>query len=838
MCSDFFVPKPVPSTEATAVSPSPSHTDPPDLFVDLGVWRGSLSLFQGFTGTRPVQELVDVSRDQLTQSICPEKPTQIEDKRQGMYFVPCLLKEAPLTGKTLEVAEKNGHPTVGKMRSKTHMTQATLLVMDIDGLSRREFRTGIKGLKRKKISFLWFTTHSYGHPEKPGIRVRLIIFLNRPVDLDEYSAVWNGVNQTFFAGKADASGANMYQQQGVWCCYPDRAAKARARRFDAGLADVDALMAIGKKQETTTDVTIPTFQPAGNPPRSFHKPSTYPESDAHRIADRCAQIGTFRDTQGAEQSEPLWYDCLGIVAHCTDGKTLCHDWSSGYSGYSWQETERKIVQRLKAPPTTCTQFRKTHPKGCEGCRATYHSPITLGMEKPKPAPPENPLAAMQQLYALLNLNGKLSLFNKSQIDNTSAQKGVNNLELSTLSDGKLLIHRALKAQYPSADADAIVKIFVVDPGTSCYQGIEFNPKDTTDGYLNLWIGPTITPRKGSWKKIRWFFLNIICNGDKKAWKYLLRYLAHALQRPWEKPGVMIILIGGQGTGKGTVFSILSRIWGATFLQSNRIEQITGNFNGVLERAYIVCLDEALFVGDRKASDSLKSLVTEPVLQINEKYQPSRQIGSFHRFFAATNADHFKNTERDDRRDFTLRVSDAKKGDMPYWTALHHEIENGGVEAMVHDLLRLDLSTFNVRVKPVTEELLEQKLLSLGGFEVWWYQCLQEGKIGYGDWPDFIATSGIIEGVIETADRRLYRKPTAHTIAKDIQRLCPSAVKIQKQEGLARARGYVLPSLKQARIEFEAYIGGPVVWEEVLERQQVHEALDDAPIENPPSCAEN
>lgn len=108
---------------------------------------------------------------------------------------------------------------------------------------------------------------------------------------------------------------------------------------------------------------------------------------------------------------------------------------------------------------------------------------------------------------------------------------------------------------------------------------------------------------------------------------------------------MIILIGGQGTGKGTLGRILQKIWGGTYLQTNNIDTVTGNFNASLERSFFVFMDEALFSGNRRAADALKSIVTEPIIQINEKYQPSRQIKSCHRLVAATNADHFKNTER-------------------------------------------------------------------------------------------------------------------------------------------------------------------------------------------------
>jgi hypothetical protein len=309
-------------------------------------------------------------------------------------------------------------------------------------------------------------------------------------------------------------------------------------------------------------------------------------------------------------------------------------------------------------------------------------------------------------------------------------------------------------------------------------------------------------------------LEVICGGDQKSYLYLLQYFAHALQRPWEKPGVMIILIGGQGIGKGTLANgIIRKIWTATYIQVNNIDAVTGNFNAALERAYFVFMDEALFSGNRSASDRLKSLVTEPLIHLNEKYQPARQIKSYHRFIAATNADHFKNTERDDRRDFTLRVSEAHKGDHAYWDALNHEIDNGGVEALVHDLQAMDLSEFNVRHKPNTKELLEQKMLSLNPYELWWHDCLYSGELGGNGWPSFVKTIDAIDGIMEFSGGRIYKKPVPILVSRSLAKFCPSAKNDQKQVNRERHRGFELPSLQQARAEFETYIGGAVDWPE-------------------------
>ena len=449
----------------------------------------------------------------------------------------------------------------------------------------------------------------------------------------------------------------------------------------------------------------------------------------------------------------------------------------------------------------------------QGADATAGVTGKSGTTKPRlPLAPSTLLTSLQLRYALLNMDGRIWVLDIEVLTARTGEGTARKLVLSSRSDGNLLLQRLAKVLAPDADPSHSIVEFFISPVTACYDGVEFNPAGTSGNLLNLWIGPTVEAKAGEWPLIRAFLLDVICDGDQKCYGYLIRFIAHALQHPEVKPGILIILLGGQGTGKGTLGRILRLIWSATYLQVHNIDAVTGNFNASLERAFIVFMDEALFAGDRKASDALKSLVTEPVIHINEKHQPARQTHSYHRFFAATNADHLKNTERDDRRDFALRVSESRKGDHAYWQALNHEIDNGGVAAMVHDLLAMDLSGFNVRDKPNTHELLEQKLQSLGPIARWWHDCLDGGGLtAEGDWDTFIGTEAAIKGIVEFAGGRLYKRPSPADFVQALLKLCPSACKKQKQDNLARQRGLSLPSLCQARIEFEQYIGGALRW---------------------------
>lgn len=379
---------------------------------------------------------------------------------------------------------------------------------------------------------------------------------------------------------------------------------------------------------------------------------------------------------------------------------------------------------------------------------------------------------------------------------------------------KMLMRRALKARFPNEDPAPVIAAFFDHPLTTEYRGVYSHPTQERPGYLNRWRGPVLEPKEGDCTLTLAFLLYVICDGDEVLYEYLMNYLAHMLQRPEDKPGVIIILIGGQGIGKGTFGYLLRRIFGDGYLHVGKIETVLGNFNGALERSFVVFLDEAFFFGDRRHTEALKSLVTEPTIVINEKHQPTRQVESFHRFIIATNSEHVKHTDVDDRRDLVLRVSDRHKGDADYWTDLYREIDGDGAAALMHELLRRDISHFNVRQRPVTSALIDQRRQSLDDIGRWWDACLQEGFTGDPEtgWPEFIPTDDVLAMVEGFAGVRRHGKLSRQIVVKRLRELCPSITQDQRRLPMGgRPRGLVPPSLEITRKEFEQYIGGEIDW---------------------------
>jgi hypothetical protein len=165
----------------------------------------------------------------------------------------------------------------------------------------------------------------------------------------------------------------------------------------------------------------------------------------------------------------------------------------------------------------------------------------------------------------------------------------------------------------------------------------------------------------------------------------------------------------------------------------------------------------------------------------------------------------------------IRLSSLHKQDQIYFDAVNDALDDDAIiAAMMHDLVNLDLTGFNIRQRPLTEEHLNQRLQSLSGFERYWYEVLQSGMFdGYSDWDKsrFISTTGLIDKYkVYDKNAGRYNPIQEQQIATTLSKLCPSASKVRKKMLGKQERGYDLPDIKLARKEFETMLGTSVEWE--------------------------
>jgi hypothetical protein len=216
--------------------------------------RFGIAMFPSFYGTRPTHEEEAATPGRIADLIVPDDgPMIVAEKDRALYFVPCVLKDAPLTGKTLIRAQHYWLPTVGKMRSGNHVTAGAWAKLDGDGLTEGKLAAVRAMLSVSGVAHLIYSTHSHGRTDRPGIRCRIIVFFDKSLEPADYQRAVLSLSTWLLGQSLDASEALLCQQAGAWCAHPDRVIHAFCiRQLDGVCVSTDSLLAAAPPETRKT----------------------------------------------------------------------------------------------------------------------------------------------------------------------------------------------------------------------------------------------------------------------------------------------------------------------------------------------------------------------------------------------------------------------------------------------------------------------------------------------------------------------------------------------------------------------------------------------------------
>jgi hypothetical protein len=149
------------------------------------------------------------------------------------------------------------------------------------------------------------------------------------------------------------------------------------------------------------------------------------------------------------------------------------------------------------------------------------------------------------------------------------------------------------------------------------------------------------------------------------------------------------------------------------------------------------------------------------------------------------------------------VSSEMVGNREYFKAIVDEMDNGGREAMLHDLLNVKLGDWHPRHSvPQTAALRDQKMLSLSADDELWLILLQEGMLpqAYERNARAAPSRALVEYARKAVPRGLGNASDYRIIDGLKERGCRQ--KFLKNIG----RGWEFPALKEARAEWDKKFG--------------------------------
>lgn len=344
--------------------------------------------------------------------------------------------------------------------------------------------------------------------------------------------------------------------------------------------------------------------------------------------------------------------------------------------------------------------------------------------------------------------------------------------------------RALLANKSVDKGDGIRKplfpIWETSPQKRTVAKVIFDPtgrsiNDNGEPLLNLWRGFARNPRPGTFDKMIMHLHAVICDGDESNLHYLLAWMAHLVQRPWEAPGVVIVLRSQrEGTGKTTVLSWLAAMLGVHALMLSEPTQLLGRFNAHIETLSFVGLNELGWAGDKDAASKLKSIITDPTITIERKHGGVYSIPNVLHIMASSNSDWVVPAGDGARRFFVLDVNSSRAGDHTYFNALYQEANNGGIEALMEFLIRFDLASVNLRAVPVTAALQEQQERSLSLHAQWALDLADradmQGRVGTITFGQTVLTRNLYDDYKAFATDRRIRPLAASSLGRWFTRI--------------------------------------------------------------------
>jgi len=274
--------------------------------------------------------------------------------------------------------------------------------------------------------------------------------------------------------------------------------------------------------------------------------------------------------------------------------------------------------------------------------------------------------------------------------------------------------------------------WVESPKRRQFKKVVFKP-EADKHELNLWtqLSP-LDPIKGQGlpDSIKSLIFESLCDNDQEKGEWLLDWLAHLIQKPWERVSTVPVHISKQGAGKGILYDmIIKEILGAHYLMVMTSGELMSRFNVHLSKRFLTFIDEATWRGNKTEDGILKRLIGSPTMSVEEKFGLRYEIENYSRYVIASNNKEAVAVELGNRRYVLIEGNPELANDGTYFSPLVEAIQANDGAAMREFygfLLERNISTFEPhQILKNNMSGAEAKIATMGPVAMFWEDTLFE-----------------------------------------------------------------------------------------------------------------
>jgi hypothetical protein len=178
--------------------------------------------------------------------------------------------------------------------------------------------------------------------------------------------------------------------------------------------------------------------------------------------------------------------------------------------------------------------------------------------------------------------------------------------------------------------------------------------------------------------------------------------------------------------------VMASFYGQHAFHISTTAHLIGKHNSHMHDCSFLFSDEAYWPGDKNAEGVIKRMITEDTLIIEPKFVGPFSVANCLHIIIASEEGWAVPAGIDERRFVVTRLDEKYKQKETWFAPLYKQLyDGGGREAMLFDLLNMDLGDWHPRRIIQTAALQDHKIHSLDAKMRWWVDILNNRQLVYG-----------------------------------------------------------------------------------------------------------